>query len=289
VRRACIDIGSNTTRLLVADCDSGQLDEVHQERVFTRLSGCLGPSREIGQSKIDEVCDVVAAQRRAAEELGASDVWCVATAAIRRASNGSELASAIKSSAGLELQILSAEDEARLAFVGAARTMDRKPETPFGVVDVGGGSSELVVGTPPDHVSWSWSFEVGSGDIADEFLKSDPPSESELGKARNALCGTFSGVAVPRPKAAVAVGGSATSLRRLTGARLDSGAFGRTLALLLSAPTQQIAKQFELDPERVRLLAGGMLILEEASRAFATELEIGRGGLREGVLLEMDG
>jgi exopolyphosphatase / guanosine-5'-triphosphate,3'-diphosphate pyrophosphatase len=288
LRRACIDIGSNTTRLLVADCERGGLHEVHQERSFTRLARGVGAGGDITPAKIAEVSEVVSAQQRTARELGASEVRCVGTAAIRRASNASELAAAIRASAGLDLRILAGDEEARLAFLGAAGTLESSSPEPLGVVDVGGASSELIVGHAPDQISWSHSFAVGSGDIAEEFLKSDPPSGSELAVAREAVSGAMSGVTVPHPPAAVAVGGSATSLRRLAGELLDAATFKRTLELLASARAAEIAARFALDQERVRLLPAGLVILQEASRLFKTQLRIGRGGIREGVLLEVN-
>jgi exopolyphosphatase / guanosine-5'-triphosphate,3'-diphosphate pyrophosphatase len=286
VRRACIDIGSNTTRLLVAECAPGRVLEVHQERAFTRIGRELGSGGTIPQAKIDEVVQVVSAQLQSARELGAAEVRGVATAAIRRAANGAELASAVHRACGLELQILSGAEEARLAFVGAAQTLDHVPAGPLGVVDVGGGSSELVVGRAPDQVSWSVSFGVGSGDLADRYLRSDPPSAGELVRARAEIQQAFSGLEVPTPHEAVAVGGSASSLRRLAGPLLDREALTRALRLLGSERATEVARRFALDLERVRLLPAGLLILEAASELFGTALQIGRGGVREGVLLE---
>ncbi len=288
MRRACIDIGSNTTRLLVADCQAGALNELHQERVFTRVSRGLHPGGEIGPAKIEEVATVVAAQLRTARELGAQDVQAVATAAIRRAMNGAQLADAVRVACGLEVRILTSEQEARLAFVGASRTLEPAPTGVIGVVDVGGGSSELVVGRAPDAVTWSTSFAVGSGDLADEFLRSDPPSADELGLARERVSLVLDGIMPPRPQAAVAVGGSAASLRRLAGDRLDDGVFERTLELLASARSAAIAARFALDSERVRLLPAGLLILQAASELFGESLQIGCGGIREGLLLEAE-
>jgi exopolyphosphatase / guanosine-5'-triphosphate,3'-diphosphate pyrophosphatase len=287
VRRACIDIGSNTTRLLVADCERGGLAEVHQERVFTRLARGVGTGADIPADKIVEISEVVSAQRRVARGLGVDEVCCVGTAAIRRATNSADLAGAIRETAGLELRILTGEEEARLAFLGAAGTLETPAPGPLGVVDVGGASSELIVGRAPDDVSWSHSFAVGSGDIAGEFLRSDPPSDAELALARDAVSEAMAGIEVPHPPAAVAVGGSAASLRRLAGELLDAANFRRTLELLASARAADIAARFALDQERVRLLPAGLVILEEASRLFRTTLRIGRGGIREGMLLEI--
>jgi exopolyphosphatase/guanosine-5'-triphosphate,3'-diphosphate pyrophosphatase len=285
-RCACIDIGSNTTRLLVAECDGERLHEIHQERAFTRIGAALQPDGTIAAEKIAEVAAVVATQLRIAGELGAVEVHAVATAAIRRAGNRAALADAIANVCGISVRVLSGEQEARLAFVGAARTLGHVPDGALGVVDVGGGSSELVVGDAPDSVSWWVSFTVGSGDLAGDFLHSDPPAPAELSAAREHVTGTLEGVEIPHPREAVAVGGSAASLSRLAGPLLDAAAFERSLALLAGESATKIADRFGLDRERVRLLPGGLLILEAVSRRFGAALSVARGGIREGVLLE---
>jgi exopolyphosphatase/guanosine-5'-triphosphate,3'-diphosphate pyrophosphatase len=286
VRRACIDIGSNTTRLLVAECDGEDLVEVHQERAFTRIGREVRTDGALTAAKIDEVVQVVAAQLHQAHELGARQVSGVATAAIRRARNGALLTEAIRDSCGLSITILSSDEEARLSFLGAAQTLGHVPVGELGVVDVGGGSSELVVGTAPDCISWSTSFGLGSGDLADRCLLSDPPSAEELQAARSEARSTLRASGVPRPSEAVAVGGSATSLRRLAGPLLDAEAFARALRVLASGRAADVAHRFALDIERVRLLPAGLLILQVASELFGASLQIGRGGVREGVLLE---
>jgi exopolyphosphatase/guanosine-5'-triphosphate,3'-diphosphate pyrophosphatase len=210
----------------------------------------------------------------------------VATAAIRRATNGDALVAAIRASCGLDVRILSAEAEARLAFIGAARTLGRRPNGQLGVVDVGGGSSELVVGTAPDQVHWCTSFAVGSGQLARACLRSDPPSLAELSMAQAEVASAVAGLQVPRPDEAVAVGGSAASLRRLAGPLLDAEAFTRTLKLLAAERASDVSRRFALDVERVRLLPAGLLILQAASELFGAALWVARGGLREGVLLE---
>jgi exopolyphosphatase / guanosine-5'-triphosphate,3'-diphosphate pyrophosphatase len=287
LRRACIDIGSNTTRLLVADCASGSLNAiVHEERAFTYLAWARLADGSIAPSKLKEVARVVAQQRQKAQQLGAREVRAVATAAIRRAPNGAELVEAVRATCAQEVEILTGEEEARLAFVGAAGTFDHVPAGELGVVDVGGGSSELVVGSVPDRVSWSASFPLGSGDLARRYLLSDPPQPAELAQARSEVQETLSRLDVPRPVEAAAVGGGAASLARLAGRVLDSAAFTRALAALAAAPGLQVARQFELEADRVRLLPAGLLILQAASERFGAPLVVAGGGLREGVLLE---
>ncbi len=286
MRRACIDIGSNTTRLLVAECGGVPLREIHQERTFNHIGRELRVAHTISAQKIAEVTEEVGAQLARARALGASDVQAVATAAVRRAANGTALVESIRAACGLEVRILSGEDEARLAFAGASGVLDHAPAGAFGVVDVGGGSSELVVGAVPSAVSWSRSFDFGSGDIADGCLHSDPPTSAEIDAARARVEHELAGCEAPHPDEAVAVGGSATSLRRVAGATLDDRTFARSIELLTSEPAAELAGRLELDRERVRLLPAGLLILEAASRIFGTPLEIGHGGVREGVLLE---
>ena len=279
---ACIDIGSNTTRLLVAEAGDGQLREVMQQRAFTRLGG----KGEISREKIAITAEAVATQVRLARECGADCIRTVGTHAIRQAANREELLSAIESTCGVEVDVLSGDDEARLAFAGATKTLSHLPLGMVGVVDVGGGSSELVCGTLATGVAWSQSFRCGSGFLADAYLRSDPPSQDELHRVRLHAAGLFEGLDAPRPEVAYAVGGSATSLRRLVGAVLDAPSLERAVAVLASAPAAEVARRFDLHVERVRLLPAGILLLAEAAKALDVPLQIARGGLREGVVLE---
>src|SRR5687767_270031 len=177
---ACIDIGTNTTRVLVAEAHEDGLTEVLQRRVFTRMGKGMAGDGAILPEKIAEVAAVVAEHRALAEELGAAPLRVVATAAIRGAANRDAFLTEVRERAGVRVDVLDGEAEARLAFLGATRTLGRPLEGRVGVVDVGGGSSELAVGTLPGGVSWSASFPVGSGLLADHHLHSDPPVAGEL-------------------------------------------------------------------------------------------------------------
>ena len=281
---ACIDIGSNTTRLLVARAEDGQLQEVMQQRVFTKLGSAKG---EVPKRKIKEVAEAVATQVRLARECGCgTSIRAVGTHAVRQADNRDELLKAIRKRAGVEVDVLSGDDEARYAFLGATQTLEHLPVGEVGVVDVGGGSTELVCGTLAAGVAWAESFRVGSAFLADAYLRSDPPTAAELERVRLHAEGVFEGLDCPRPRVAYAVGGSATSLRRLVGAVLDHETMHRAIRVLSAEPAGAVARRFELHAERVRLLPAGILLLDAASSALGAPLQIARGGLREGVLLE---
>ncbi len=289
MRCACIDIGSNTTRLLVADCDRGRLTEIHQERAFTHIGHGILVDGSIAPAKISEVVEVIVRQLERAGDLGAEDIHGVATAAIRRSRNGTMLIDAIRRRCGLCVEILSPQEEARLAFLGAARTLDHVPAGQLGVVDVGGGSSQLAVGTAPETVTWCASLAVGSGDLARSRLHSDPPSDRQLAEARAEVAQALGGLEPPHPVEALAVGGSAASLRVLAGPVLDGDALRRSLALLASDRAEHLAYRLGLAVDRVRLLPAALLILEAASELLGAALQIACGGIREAVLLEAAG
>jgi exopolyphosphatase / guanosine-5'-triphosphate,3'-diphosphate pyrophosphatase len=283
----CIDIGSNTTRLLVAEPADGRLRELLRQRAFTRIAKGLRRDDRIPPKKIAEVVEVVGTQVRLARELGTETIRAVATAAIREASNQDEFTRAIAKSCGVEVEVLSDEEEARLAFVGATAALDHPPDGDIAVIDVGGSSSEIAIGTIVGGVRASSSFRIGSGFLADSYLHTDPPTIEELQRVRAHVGGVFEGFSLPTPELAVAVGGSSTSLRRLVGGVLDHETLERGLRILATTPSDEVARGFEMEPERVRLLPGGMLVLEEISDRLERPLLIGRGGLREGVILEM--
>jgi exopolyphosphatase / guanosine-5'-triphosphate,3'-diphosphate pyrophosphatase len=284
---ACIDIGSNTTRLLVADAGDGALRELVTQRAFTRIGKSLNDGGLIPPAKIAETAGVVRTQAKVAREVGAEHIVAVATAAIRNAPNRDELTIAVEEAGGMPLDVLTGEEEARLSFVGATRTLVQPADGTIAVADVGGGSTEIAVGEPDGRMAWSATFRIGSGFLADSYLRGDPPSVAELEKVRRHVVGTFEGLEPPPAESAVAVGGTATSLRRLLGAELSHETLERGIRVLSTTPIADIAARFELDAERVRLLPAGILVLEAISDVLELPLRIARGGLREGVLLEL--
>jgi exopolyphosphatase / guanosine-5'-triphosphate,3'-diphosphate pyrophosphatase len=287
VAYACIDIGSNTTRMLVAEVDDGRLRELVTQRAFTRVGKGLKRGKAISQDKIEDLVEVVERQVQSARAAGADEVSIVATAALRDAANGSEVSADLESRVGVPVRILSGEDEARLSFLGATKTLGAPVSGEVCVIDVGGGSTEVVIGSVREGVSWSASFRIGSGFLADSYLRSDPPSASELESVRRHVSGFFEGLELPQPDRAVAVGGTASSLRRLAGAEVAHDTLERSIMIVASASGGQVAERFELDPERIRVLPGGILIFEALSDKLGMPLTVGKGGLREGVVLDL--
>ncbi len=284
---AAIDIGSNTTRVLVAEPQEGQLRKVMEQRAYTRIGKASQHNGAIDADKVAELAEAVATQVRLAEEVGAGAIRTVATAAIREAANRTEVVAEITRVAGVEVEVLSEHEEGRLAFIGATKTLGHPVEGDVAVVDVGGGSSEVVVGSVTEGLRSVQSFKIGSGSLADDFLSNDPPSPAEIRAIRDHISDFFGAVEFEQPDQAVAVGGSATSLRTLVGAALEYETLERAVRVLTGDPILEVAKRFELDPRRVRILPTGVLLLEKLSELLGQPLQIGKGGLREGVILTL--
>lgn len=285
MRCACVDIGSNTTRVLVADVAPGHLREVTCEKAYTHLGRVLRRFGQLPVEALEDVAETVAVQCAVARSLGAERLRVVATAAIRSAANSDALLAAVRERAGVGVDVLGGDEEARLAFLGA--TLGRGDEGRVAVVDVGGGSTEIAVGTLAGGVEWSASVPVGSSSLADAHLRADPPSPEELRALDEDARRIFAGAHPPHSDVGLAVGGSATSVARLVGGEIDAGSAARVTALLTAAPSADVAAEHGLEPERVRLLPAGLALLAAVADRLACSLTVGQGGLREGVCIEL--
>jgi exopolyphosphatase/guanosine-5'-triphosphate,3'-diphosphate pyrophosphatase len=287
-RVAVVDVGSNSVRLLVSDVIDDHPTFVHTDKVMARLGQSLGHEGRIDDRKIGEVAGIVSRFVDDARRFGAREIRAIATSATREAANGDELAEHVLAASGVQLEVIDGDEEARLAFVGTLASLDEPQAGDIGVVDVGGGSTEIVVGSAADGAAWSRSYRIGSGRLSDRFIEHDPPLASEIEQIRAAIDAVLPAAdEVPTPEHGIAVAGSATNLRRMVGPLLDGESLARALRLLLASPSQQIARQFQLEPARARLLPAGALIFEASMQRLGTPLWVGRGGIRQGVVLDM--
>ena len=169
--------------------------------------------------------------------------------------------------------------------IGATKRLGAPAEGSILVVDVGGGSTELAVGTVDGGATWDATFRVGSGMLTEAYVTADPPGVGELERIRQHVSGSFEGLELPHVDKAVAVGGTATSLKKLVGSELDHETLERGIRILAESPIAELQERFDVTPERAHLLPAGMLILEELSDLVGLPFQIGNGGLREGVIL----
>jgi len=284
---ACVDIGSNTTRLLVAEVEDGQVREVAAVREFTLIGSAVDEHGSIPPAKVEETAAAVAAQVGTARRLGARLITVVGTAVLRAAPNTPELAAAVERLSGLPLRVLSEEAEAEFSFLGATRVSEFEEEGPVAVADIGGGSSELAVGMRGSKPDWWHSLELGSAQLARLYLSDDPPTSEQLAACREHAAEAVAKLDPPEVGHALAVGGSANSMRLLAGPLLDDRALERALHLLSHHPAADVGRDYEIDVRRVRLLPAGITILAAVSGLLRMPLHVARGGLREGVVLRL--
>jgi exopolyphosphatase/guanosine-5'-triphosphate,3'-diphosphate pyrophosphatase len=273
--------------LLVADVEDGHVHELAAVREFTLLGSAAEADGSIPHGKIAETAAAVAAQVDTALRLGARLPEVVGTAVLRAAPNAGELAAEIDRLTGFPLRVLSEAAEAELSFLGATTMSEVDGDGPVAVADVGGGSSELAVGTPGEKPTWWHSLEIGSAALARECITTDPPTGEEIAACRERASEIVGRLDPPHVDTALAVGGSATSLRLMAGQRLDDRAMEQAFHVLAHASCADVARDHEIDVRRVKLLPAGIAILAAISGLLGLPLQVARGGLREGVVLRL--
>lgn len=288
MRVAVIDVGSNTARLLVATVTAdGAVVPVAEERDYLRLGAEIERTGTLGAKKIAAAAATCGAFARRAATLGVERATVIVTAPGRQGASAPALTSALADATALPVRVLSADDEGRLAYDGAvARTSGELPEV-VAVVDVGGGSTEIVVGTPLLGAAWIQSADLGSLRLTRAQLADDPPSRAQIGAAAAAVAEALADMRPPAPDLALAVGGSARALTKIVGRRFDADDLVRAVKILSRRPAAKAARPFGIDAERAETLLAGALLLAGTSRVLGTAFQLGRGGLREGAALEL--
>lgn len=279
-RRAAIDIGTVTTRLLVADTDGRTVEEVLRRTVVTHLGEGLHATGALTDAGIGRVTDAVAGFVDDIRETGADDIAAVATSAARDASNGRAFLERLEA-LGVRPRIISGETEARLAFAGATYALD---DDGILIADLGGGSTELVFGSAHDaecgrtiDVDAARSLDVGSRRVLDRFLHSDPPTPAELEAASTWVAGElrpyFEGLR-ERPRTFITLAGTGTTLSaiqqelvvydpaKVHGSRLSGGDVADLRDRLAALTVSERRGVVGMDPERADVIVAGALILE---------------------------
>jgi exopolyphosphatase/guanosine-5'-triphosphate,3'-diphosphate pyrophosphatase len=286
MRVGVIDVGANTLRLLVATADGSDLTTVRQERVRLGLGEHVQTAGALPPTAIAAARRAAQKQAETARRLGCSDVQIVVTSPGRQAANGEELLAALGRIREARARVLTAEEEAIYAYRGALAPIRNLPET-AAVCDVGGGSTQIIVGSRKHGPAWVRSLDIGSLRLTRRVSLEDPPTVEGLDEARAVVRPLFEGVLPPLPKAAYATGGSARAVASLVGERLGPDELAVALRVLAERPSRRIAKTFELSPGRARTLAAGTVLLAEVQALLGVPLVVAQGGLREGVALSL--
>jgi exopolyphosphatase/guanosine-5'-triphosphate,3'-diphosphate pyrophosphatase len=311
VRVAVVDIGTNSTRLFIADVDPtiGSVQEIERRSNVTRLGHGVDASRSLADDAIERVFRTLTEYRAAIDQHGASANLAVLTSAVRDASNGADFAERVRQDFHLDARVLSGEEEAQLTFLGA---MSDRP-APDGqanakstvVIDIGGGSTEFVVGV--QHIAgFHTSLPAGVVRMSERHIHSDPPAPHELQALAHDVRTTFLQGLPPGERAPVqygiAVAGTATSAAaidqeldpydstRVHGYQLLLGTVELLLARLADMDEQRRRQVVGLHPDRAPTIVAGMVLLSEAMRAFELEqVEVSEHDILYGGALRLAG
>jgi len=285
-RVAVVDLGSNTTRLLIADVRDQAVAELDRRTEITALGRGVDASGRLDDEAIERVVEALEGYREAIDAAQVQSTFAVATSAVRDAANGDDFRATVHERFGLDVQTITGEEEARLTFLGA--TSRRSPGAgPVMVIDIGGGSTELVIGVAGEGPTFVVSTQAGSVRQTDRHLPDDPPSDEGLAALRSDVRAILTD-AVPLAlrgsvRTGIAVAGTATSLAaidqeldpyepdRVDGYELDLEGCERMLAMLAARPVGERHQIAGLEPKRAPTIVAGAAILVEALHVFGLE------------------
>jgi len=306
VRVAVVDIGTNSTRLLIADVDAteGSLRELLRRSQVTRLGSGVDAEGSLSGEAVARVLDCLAEYRRAIDEHGCEANLAVLTSAVRDAANGAEFAARVRDQFHLDARVLSGEEEAQLTFLGAMSGRPAPTDATV-VIDIGGGSTEFIVGVGRS-AGFHVSLPVGVVRMSERHVHSDPPSPQELqelaGDVRSTLLAGLPAEERAPVRLGIAVAGTATSAasidqeldpydpERVHGYPLLLATVELLLARLAEMDEEERRRVVGLNPDRAPTIVAGMIVLGEAMRAFGLEqVEVSEHDILYGGALSLAG
>jgi len=286
MRVGVIDVGANTLRLLVAEPVGAGLEVVHRERVQLGLGEFIEQTGVIPRNRLEAAGRAARQQAASARRLGCARIEIVVTSPGRQAENADDLIATLVRVRGATVHVLTSIEEASYAYRGVVGSIEDPPGS-IAVCDVGGGSTQIAVGSPDDEPSWVRSLDLGSLRLTRRALAGDPPTSKAIDCAREQVEALFAGLTPPLPQAAYATGGSARALAKIVGSHLGAEELAVAFRIVAERPSRRLTKTFDLSPSRARTLAGGTLLLLSAQRLLGVPFEVAKAGLREGVALSL--
>jgi exopolyphosphatase / guanosine-5'-triphosphate,3'-diphosphate pyrophosphatase len=296
-------MGTNSTRLLVADVVDGSVEELERRSTVTRLGRGVDVSGQLATEAIDDVCATVRDYIAIYEQLEPDVVSALATSAVRDAGNGSAFAAELRERFALSARVLTGKDEARLTYLGATAGRDESATTL--VVDIGGGSTELVVGESGRLDAYT-SLQVGTVRHSERHISHDPPGPTELELLANDVRATvkagLNGIEPTDVERGIAVAGTPTSLaaidqtldpydpERVHGYVLGLGAIQRMYSRLSAIPLAERLQVTGLERGRAPTIVAGTVILIQVMRVFGLdEIEVSEHDILHGAALDAAG
>jgi exopolyphosphatase/guanosine-5'-triphosphate,3'-diphosphate pyrophosphatase len=285
-----IDVGSNTIHLLVGEVKDGVVLPVTAEKVSARLGSGVDATGRIEEARIPVAAEIVKLFAQLAALNGASETTVLATSAVRDAENGPVLVEEVRKKAGLQMRLISGEEEAILGFRGAFSALgsDFPREVPALVVDLGGGSAQLIFGDIEAGPEKQISLPLGSNRLTERYVKHDPPEPEELETLRETVLEVLPRWNLLDETAIVAIGGSARAILRLARHQLTGELLEKLAVKISTKPSAVLARDEGLAPERARVLPAAITTLAVVLEHFgSSSITVVRGGIREGAVLTM--
>ena len=274
MRIGVIDVGSNTTRLLVANAEPEGLDPLESQKVRLALGEEIERHGAVSAVHVAAAAKALRNMASVARRKRVASLDVFLTAPGRQAANSTELVAALSRAAGVPARVLTKEEEGALAYRGAVLTADFDLPSRIAVCDIGGASTEVAVGNPGSDPEWIESVDLGSVRLT--ARAADMCSEAEA---------AFAHLDPPPVEAALVVGGSARATRRLVGAELGETELAEATRIVETTPPREVARRFGVDRARAEILPAGVILLAEVQRRLGVTLHVCSGGIREGAVL----
>ena len=301
MRLATIDIGTNTTLLLVADSSGGEVRVLTERAEITRLGRGIGKDGGLGRPGIERTLAVLADYAALARAQGAA-LYAIGTEALRRAPNARDFLEPAGQILGVPVEVIGGDREAALSFLAAERSFPEETNGTVVVLDIGGGSTEIIV-AQASRMEFRRSLPVGSVRLTEKYIRSDPATPAEIESVTDEVARQLASVPFPAsPITLIGTAGTVTSLAamslglasydpaRVHGHRLTLPALGQQIARLRTSTQAEREKMAGLDPKRADVILAGACILEAiAQTAHASEILVSDRGIRWGLLFEKAG
>jgi exopolyphosphatase / guanosine-5'-triphosphate,3'-diphosphate pyrophosphatase len=287
--RAVLDVGSNTIRLLVARISPETFEPIEDASEFVRLGKGVDASGRLQDDRIVAAVDAVRALVARAASLGADTVIAIATSAVRDASNRDDFVRRVHDATGVEIRILSGDEEARLTFLGSI--LGSPVDAGTIICDLGGGSAELIFATP-GGMEWARSLQLGSGRLTEQFIRHDPPEARELEQVRQFVRRLLLGLPPTEAMKSVLTGGTASHIGYLLAKGgdpidLDAEDLKRVLALMRTKSAARLVEEHGVRRERAEVLPAGVTAAAAIVEYYDTQrVTITQRGIREGALVD---
>jgi exopolyphosphatase/guanosine-5'-triphosphate,3'-diphosphate pyrophosphatase len=271
MRIGVIDVGSNTTRLLVTDA---ALNPLETQKVRLALGEEIERHGVVSAVHVAATAKAVRDMARMARRKRVASLDVFLTAPGRQATNSAELVTALSRAAGVRARVLTKDEEGTLAYRGAILTAGVALPSRVAVCDIGGASTEIAVGEPGCDPDWVESVDLGSVRLT-----------ARAGNMRSEAEDAFAHLEPPAAESALVVGGSARAARRLVGAELGETELTEALEILDTTQPREVARRYGVDRARAEILPAGVILLAEVQRRLGVTLHVCSGGIREGAVL----